>query len=124
MDEYAIIETGGKQYRVHNNDIVSIERLSVEAGQQFEFDQVLAVSNGRQLLMGTPTVEGASISATVMEHYRDRKLVSFKFKRRKGYRKKKGHRQELTRVKIHTFLTEETPTPDAGLQPGSSDHGA
>ena len=124
MDEYAIIETGGKQYRVHNNDIVSVERLSVEAGQQVEFDQVLAVSNGQQLLVGTPTVAGASISATVMEHYRDRKIVSFKFKRRKGYRKKKGHRQELTRLKIHTFLTEETRKPDTELQPGDSDHGA
>ena len=123
MDEYAIIETGGKQYRVHNNDIVSVERLGVEAGQQFEFDQVLAVSNGQELIVGTPRVKGASITATVMEHYRDRKLVSFKFKRRKGYRKKKGHRQEMTRVKIHTFLTEEADKPVTERQPGDSQHG-
>jgi len=123
MDEYAIIETGGKQYRVHNNDIVSVERLGVEAGQQIEFGDVLAVSNGQTLLIGTPRVKGATITGTVMEHYRDRKLISFKFKRRKGYRKKKGHRQELTRVKIHTFLTEEAPEPEAEPQPGDSHHG-
>jgi len=123
MAEYAIIETGGKQYRVHNNEIVCVERLGAEAGQQVEFDHVLAVSNGQRLLIGTPRLHGATITATVMEHYRDRKLVSFKFKRRKGYRKKKGHRQELTRVKIHTFLTEEADKPVTERQPGDSQHG-
>ena len=124
MDAYAIIETGGKQYRVRNNDVVSVERLGVDPGAQVEFERVLAVSNGETLLIGTPAVAGASITATVMEHYRGAKVVSFKFKQRKGYRKKKGHRQELTRVKIHTFLAEDTPKPETELKLGEPDNGA
>lgn len=114
MDAYAVIETGGKQYRVRNKEVISVERLDVEAGAQITFDRVLAVSNGKELIVGTPTVEAATINATVMEHYRGPKVVSFKFKRRKGYKRKQGHRQELTRVKIQTFMAEdETPAEAA-----------
>ncbi len=113
MDAYAVIETGGKQYRVHNKEIISVERLDAEAGSEVTFDRVLAVSNGTELIVGTPTVDQASIRATVMEHYRGPKVVSFKFKRRKGYKRKQGHRQELTRVKIHTFLEHAEPAADA-----------
>ena len=109
MEPYAVIETGGKQYRVEKNNVVSIERLETEAGGNVVFDRVLAVSNGEELLVGTPTVDGATITATVMEHIRGTKVVSFKYKKRKGYHRKRGHRQELTRIKIHEFIADEAP---------------
>jgi large subunit ribosomal protein L21 len=109
MEPYAVIETGGKQYRVEKNDVLSIERLEAEPGSDVTFDRVLAVSNGEELLVGTPTVDRASITATVMEHIRGHKVVSFKYKKRKGYRRKQGHRQELTRIKIHEFIAEDAP---------------
>ena len=113
MEAYAVIETGGKQYRIRNRDVISVERLEAEPGAEVTFDRVLAVSNGRELIVGAPTVPDASITGTVMEHFRAPKVIAFKFKRRKGYRRKQGHRQELTRVKIHTFLAEE----DAPAEP-------
>lgn len=114
MDAYAVIETGGKQYRVRNKEVISVERLDIEAGSEVTFDRVLAVSNGADLIVGSPLVPEATITGTVMEHYRGPKVVSFKFKRRKGYKRKQGHRQELTRVKILTFIAEEdTPAETA-----------
>ena len=76
---YAVIETGGKQYRVRNKEIISVEKLDADAGSEVTFDRVLAVSNGTELIVGTPTVEGASITGVVMEQYRDKKVVAFKF---------------------------------------------
>jgi large subunit ribosomal protein L21 len=101
MEAYAVIETGGKQYRVEKDTVLSIELLdAAEAGKTVEFDQVLAVSNGSVLTVGTPVVAGAKVTATVIENYRGDKVVAFKKKRRQGYRKKIGHRQELTKIKI------------------------
>lgn len=97
---YAVIETGSKQYRVAAGDTLEIERLDVEAGQPFTFDRVLLVSNDGKLSVGTPTVASASIVADVIEHKRGPKKIAFKMKRRKGYHRTVGHRQELTVVKI------------------------
>ena len=97
---YAVLETGGKQYRVVAGDRLEIERLTTEAGQTHTFDRVLMVNNEGQLTIGTPTVASATVVADVLEHIRGEKKIIFKMKRRKGYHKKQGHRQELTVVKI------------------------
>jgi large subunit ribosomal protein L21 len=97
---YAVLETGSKQYRVVTGDTVEVERLPVEAGQPFTFDRVLLVNNDGKLTVGSPTVASASVVADVVQHIRGEKKVAFKMKRRKGYHKTIGHRQELTVVKI------------------------
>jgi large subunit ribosomal protein L21 len=99
MEAYAVIETGGKQYRVQQGDVLDVELLKVEAGASVEFD-VLAVSNGSELSIGTPVVSGAKVKASVIEDLRGKKIYSFKKKRRKGYRRKIGHRQDLTKIKV------------------------
>jgi large subunit ribosomal protein L21 len=104
MEAYAVIETGGKQYRVEKDTVLSVELLdAAEAGKIVEFDQVLAVSNGSELTVGSPVVAGAKVTATVVENYRADKVVAFKKKRRQGYRKKIGHRQGLTKIKIESI---------------------
>lgn len=100
MDAYAVIETGGKQYRVKAGDVIEIERLAGEAGQKVTLDRVLALSNGSDLMVGTPAVAGASVTAEIVGQIRGEKVVNFKKKRRKGYHRKIGHRQELTRVRV------------------------
>jgi large subunit ribosomal protein L21 len=97
---YAVLETGAKQYRVAVGDTVEIERLTVEAGQPVTFDRVLLLNNEGKVTVGTPTVAQASVVGDVVEHMRGPKVVAFKLKRRKGYRRTVGHRQELTLVKI------------------------
>ena len=97
---YAVLETGSKQYRVVAGDTLEIERLAVEAGAAFTFDRVLLVNNDGKLSVGTPTVPGATVVADVVKHIRGEKKLTFKMKRRKGYHKTIGHRQELTVVKI------------------------
>jgi large subunit ribosomal protein L21 len=97
---YSIIETGGKQYRVSAGDSVQVERLAVEAGKPVTFDRVLLVNNEGKVTAGTPTVANATVEAEVVEHIRGDKVVTFKMKRRKGYHKKIGHRQELSVVRI------------------------
>ena len=96
---YAIIATGGKQYKVSEGDIITIEKLGKEAGEKVTFDQVLAVNNG-EMIIGTPTVAGATVSATVMGEGRAKKVIVYKYKRKTGYHKKNGHRQAYTQVKI------------------------
>jgi len=97
---YAVLETGSKQYRVAAGDTLEIERLDVEAGKPFTFDRVLLVSNDGKLTVGSPTVANATVVADVVEHIRGEKKIAFKMKRRKGYHRTVGHRQELTVVKI------------------------
>jgi large subunit ribosomal protein L21 len=96
---YAIIATGGKQYKVAEGDIIKIEKLGLEAGAEVTFDQVLAVNNG-ELVVGNPTVVNAKVTATVVEEGKNRKVVVYRYKSKKGYNKKKGHRQPFTKVKI------------------------
>jgi large subunit ribosomal protein L21 len=97
---YAILETGGKQYRVAAGDKLRIERVEAEAGQSYTFNRVLLVNQDGRVTVGAPTVPAASIVADVVEHIRGPKVVAFKMKRRKGYHRKVGHRQELTVVQI------------------------
>jgi len=97
---YAVLETGSKQYRVAAGDTLQIERVSAQAGQTITFDRVLLISKDGQVKVGSPMVASASVLADVVGHVRGPKVVAFKMKRRKGYRKKIGHRQELTVVKI------------------------
>ena len=97
---YAVIETGGKQYRVAAGDTIEIERLETEAGKPHTFDRVLLVANEGKVTVGAPTVTSASVTGDVTQHLRGEKKIAFKMKRRKGYHRTVGHRQELTRVKI------------------------
>ena len=97
---YAVIETGGKQYRVNQGDIIKVEKLTADVGSKVDFDQVLLVGEGSDVKVGSPLVDGASVSGTVVEQDRHRKIVVFKMKRRKGYRRKQGHRQDYTGVLI------------------------
>ena len=97
---YAVLETGSKQYRVVPGQTIEIERLEAGPGQTHTFDRVLLVNADGKITVGTPTLPGAKVVADVLENLRDTKKLTFKLKRRKGYRKAIGHRQELTRVKI------------------------
>jgi len=99
MSAYAVIETGGKQYKVAEGDVLTIELLEAEVGNSVTFDKVLAVSGDAGLALGS-AIAGAVVQAEVLEHFRGPKLVAFKKKRRKGYKRRMGHRQELTKVKI------------------------
>jgi len=97
---YAVLETGSKQYRVAPGDTLEIERLAVEPGQPATFERVLLINNDGKITVGSPTVASATVLADVVEHIRGEKKIAFKMKRRKGYHKTIGHRQELTVVKI------------------------
>ena len=96
---YAVIATGGKQYKVAEGDIITIEKLGVAAGETVTFDQVLAVG-GDSMKIGTPVVAGATVTASVVEEGRGKKVIVYKYKRKSGYHKKNGHRQAYTKVKI------------------------
>lgn len=96
---YAIIATGGKQYKVAEGDIITIEKLGVDAGETVTFDQVLAV-NDKKLVVGDPTVKNATVTASVVKEGRGRKVIIYKYKRKTGYHKKNGHRQAFTKVQI------------------------
>ena len=100
---YAIIKTGGKQYKVSEGDLVRVEKLAYEVGDTVDFDQVLLVSNDGELKVGSPVVEGAKVTATVEDQNKDKKIVVYKYKPKKQYRKKHGHRQPYTLVKINSI---------------------
>jgi large subunit ribosomal protein L21 len=97
---YAVIETGGKQYRVNEGDIIKVEKLTADVGSKVDFERVLLVGEGEQVKVGTPVVDGASVSGTVIEQDRHRKIIVFRMKRRKNYRRKQGHRQDYTGIRI------------------------
>ena len=97
---FAVIKTGGKQYRVAADDVLKIEKLEAEAGAQVEFKNVLMVGNGAEVTIGVPEVDGATVVAEVVEQGRGRKVIAFKKRRRQNYRRKKGHRQEQTTIRI------------------------
>ena len=100
---YAIIETGGKQYKVAEGDVIRVEKLNVEAGAKYDFDKVIVVAKGDDVAVGAPYVEGAKVSATVIGDGKDKKVVVYKFKSKKGFHKKNGHRQPYTELKIDTI---------------------
>ena len=97
---HAIIETGGKQFRVTEGDTIFVEKLDVNAGDAVTFDQVLAVIDGDKATFGTPVVEGASVEATIVKNGKGKKIRIFKYNPKKGYRKRQGHRQPYTKVEI------------------------
>ncbi len=101
---FAIIKTGGKQYKVAADDIIRIEKLDARAGDAITFDQVLMLANGSETMIGSPLVEGASVAGELVEQFRDRKITVFKKKRRKKYRRTRGHRQNLSLVRITDIL--------------------
>jgi large subunit ribosomal protein L21 len=101
---YAVFETGSKQYRVSEGDKIEVEKLTAESGQTVIFDRVLLVSKDDKVAVGTPTVAGAKIVADVVENKRGEKLVVWKLKRRKGYRRKAGHRQSLTVLRVKQIV--------------------
>lgn len=97
---YAILKTGGKQYKVSKDDIVRLEKLDGNAGDKVTFDEVLFIGDEAKLTIGEPVVKGASVTAEILEQTRDDKIIVFKKKRRQNYRRKQGHKQDRTVVKI------------------------
>lgn len=110
---YAIVETGGRQYRVSPGDRLDVEKLAGEVGATVTFTDVLLVGNGSGVTIGTPKVASARVEAQITAQKRGKKIIVFKFKRRKNYRKKQGHRQSLTSLKILEIHTDEAPMPAA-----------
>ena len=102
---YAVIKTGGKQYKVAKNDVILVEKLPGEAGAAIELDEVLLVGDDNSQTVGAPLVDGAHVAATVLEQTRGEKIIVFKKKRRQNYRRKAGHRQDLTALKITDIVT-------------------
>ena len=100
---YAVIETGGRHYRVAVGDTIDVEKVLAEKGTQIEIDRVIMVSGDSGVSIGKPIVEGAKVTATVSDHFRGPKLTVFKMKPKKRYRRKTGHRQSLTRLRIDSI---------------------
>ena len=101
---YAVLKTGGKQYKVAPNDVIIVEKLAAEAGTSIDLDDVLMISDGDSMTVGTPMLDGAKVSAQVLEQKRGKKIIVFKKKRRQNYRRTIGHRQELTVLRITDIL--------------------
>ena len=101
---YAVVKTGGKQYRVSKDDVILVEKLAADKGAAVELDQVLMLDDGKEAQIGTPLVDGARVAATVLDQTRGDKVIVFKKKRRKDYKRTKGHRQHLTVLRITDIL--------------------
>lgn len=114
---YAIIETGGKQYRVQNGDQIAVEKLNIEDGQQVVFDKVLAAGEGADVKVGTPYLDGVTVEGKVIESGKGKKVIIFKYKAKKDYRKKQGHRQPYTLVEITAVAGEKTEVEPAKAAP-------
>jgi len=97
---FAVIKTGGKQYKVQQGDVLQVEKLGLEKEKTITFDEVLLIEDGKKTLIGTPFVDKAKVHAVIIENFKDDKVIVFKKKRRKQYRRTRGHRQQLTRVRI------------------------
>ncbi len=103
---YAVIATGGKQYKVSEGDTIRVEKISGDPGQQVLLDQVLLYSDGEEVKVGQPTLSGAAVKARILEQGKARKILVFKYKRRKRYRRKQGHRQAFTALQIDSIVNE------------------
>lgn len=101
---FAVIKTGGKQYKVQEGDVLNVEKLNMEKEKKVTFDKVLLIEDEGKTLIGTPFVENALVRAEVIENFKDKKILVFKKKRRKQYRRTRGHRQELTQIKIEEII--------------------
>lgn len=108
---FAVIKTGGKQYKVKVGDILQVEKLDAEEGQNVAFNQVLLIEHEEETMIGTPFIEKALVNAEVIANFKDKKVIVFKKKRRKQYKKKRGHRQELTRIKIEEIVSDMKVSP-------------
>jgi len=97
---YAVIKTGGKQYRVQEGDKIDVEKLAVDVDDEIRFTEILLVNDGSETKVGAPFIDGASVTAKVIDQFRGKKGVAFKFKRRKGFHKTKGYRRSLTKLEI------------------------
>lgn len=97
---YAIVDINGKQYRVEEGRYISVDLLDQEPGSSIKLDQVLLLNDGSETKIGKPTIAGATVTATVRDHFKESKIIVFKMKRKKGYRRKQGHRQAYTRINI------------------------
>ena len=113
---YAIIETGGKQYRVQNGDQIAVEKLNAADGENVVFDKVLVMGDGSEAKVGAPYVDGASVEGKVIESGKGKKVVIFKYKAKKDYRKKQGHRQPYTLVEITAVGGEKAPAKAAEVK--------
>ena len=102
---YAVISTGGKQYRIAQGDVIRVEKLDGDEGSSVDFDRVLMIGNGDEVTVGTPYIEGSVVSGTIKNHGRGEKILVVKFRRRKNYRKQMGHRQAYTDVEITDIKT-------------------
>lgn len=109
---YAVIETGGKQYRVQEGDVITVEKLNAEAGETVTFDKVLLMSDGKEVKVGTPYLSEA-VTGSVVENGKGKKVIIFKYKAKKDYRKKQGHRQPYTMVKIESLDGKAAPVKEA-----------
>ena len=110
--DYAVFKTGGKQYRVKPGDLLDVEKLPLEVDSVAEFSEVLVVSDGGEATVGSPYVEGAKVLAQVQSHYRDKKIIVFKYKAKNRYRRMRGHRQAYTRLVIQDIqVGENAPQP-------------
>ena len=105
---YAIVKISGKQYRVSEGDTIKVSSQDWKVGDRVKFDQVLLSDNGKNIAVGTPTVAGASVTVEILEHNRDKKLLIYKKKRRKGYQRKNGHRQGYTLLKVNNLQASST----------------
>jgi large subunit ribosomal protein L21 len=97
---YAIFKTGGKQYRVSQGDRIDVEKIDAKVGEDVTFSEVLLQGEGENVTVGSPFIEGASVTAEVVGQIRDKKVIAFKYRRRTGYHKTKGHRRQMTRLQI------------------------
>ena len=116
---FAVIRTGGKQYKVAKDDVISVEKLAGEPGAAIELAEVLMIGEGAEVATGTPLLEGALVSATVVEQSRTPKIIVFKKQRRKNYRRKKGHRQHQTVLRITAIRGAGGPQPEEGVTDGA-----
>ena len=125
---YAVIETGGKQYRVQEGDVITIEKLNAEVGETVTFDKVLVLGEGKDVKVGTPYVD-AAVTGSVVENGKGQKVIIFKYKAKKDYRKKQGHRQPYTMVKIESLggaapkkaVKKEVPKAEATAEPAKEE---
>ena len=125
---YAVIETGGKQYRVQEGDVITVEKLNAEVGETVTFDKVLVLGEGKDVKAGTPYVD-AAVTGSVVENGKGQKVIIFKYKAKKDYRKKQGHRQPYTMVKIESLggaapkkaVKKEEPKAEAAAEPAKEE---
>ena len=105
---YAVILTGGKQYRVKEGDVLAVEKLDLEPGRKAQFDRVLLIEDGSTVQVGTPVLDNAMVLGLILENFKDEKVIVFKKKRRKQFRRTRGHRQQLTKVRITKISADRT----------------